>query len=281
MRERPVDIALIIFICLVWAGNYFVIKGVLAYVDPITFALLRAFLGGLFIVAVGGYVVKGITRRDLVWLTALGLFNIAIFLILLNVSLLTVNEGVDSTLIYTQPVMVAAISPFFGESLTRNRKVGLAAAFLGIIVIFLPSILGSSLVLGDLYALSAAASWAFAVLLFKRWKPTLNVNAVSALQSLIGGVFILPALAFYTPFLDPTTDFWLYLAYNVILASGIAYMLYWKILSRMPASLFTSYFFLVPTFATIMGSLFQLSVPPVNELVGTALVAAGIIAVNR
>ena len=281
MRERPLDIVLIVFICLVWAGNYFVIKGALAYVDPITFALLRAVLGGLFIFAIGGYAVKGITRKDLGWLTALGLLNIAVFLILLNISLLTVNEGVDSTLIYTQPVMVAALSPFWGEILTRNRKLGIAAAFAGIVVIFLPNILGSTFVLGDILALGASASWAVAVLLFKRWKPTINVNAVSAIQSVIGGVFILPAFAFVPVFFEPTLGLWAYLAYNVILSSGVAYVLYWRILSRMPAAQFTSYFFLVPTFATIMGSVFQLSVPPLNELAGTALVAAGILAVNR
>ena len=281
MRERPLDVALIVFVCLVWAGNYFVIKAVLAYVDPIMFALLRAVLGGAFIFAIGGYALKGITRRDIGWLILLGILNIALFLILLNISLLTVNEGVDSTLIYTQPVIVAALSPFMGEVLTRNRRVGITAAFLGIIVIFLPNILRSTFVLGDVYALMASASWAFAVLLFKRWKPTLNVNSVSALQSMIGGVFILPAFAFATPFLEPTIPFWVYLAYNVVLASGIAYVLYWRILSRMSAAQFTSYFFLVPTFATVMASVFVFSVPPVNELVGTALVALGIVAVNR
>jgi len=148
-------------------------------------------------------------------------------------------------------------------------------------VIFLPSILRSTLVVGDLYALMASASWALAVLLFKRWKPSLNVNAVSSIQSMIGGIFILPAFAFVTPFLSPAVPFWVYLAYNVVLASGIAYVLYWRILSRMPAAQFTSYFFLVPTFATIMGSVLSLSIPPFNELAGTVLVAIGIIAVNR
>jgi drug/metabolite transporter (DMT)-like permease len=281
MREKPIDVLLIIFVCLVWAGNYFVVKGVLSYVDPFTFALLRAFLGGAFIFVIGGYATKGITRRDLAWLLGLGLFNIALFLILLNLSLLTVTEGVDSTLIYTQPVMVAAISPLFGESLTRNRKIGIAAAFGGVVVIFLPSILSSAFVLGDVYALAAAGCWAVAILIFKRWKPTMNVNSVTSIQSMIGGLFILPTLALEKPFIEPTVDFWLFLAYNVLLASGIAYLIYWRILSRMSAAQFTSYFFLVPVFATAMASIFALSIPPVNEIFGTVLVALGILAVNR
>lgn len=257
------------------------IKGALAYADPITFALLRAVLGGVFVFAIGGYAVRGTTRRDMLWLLALGVFNVAVFLVLLNASLLTANVGVSSTLIYTQPVMVAALSPLFGERLTNSRVAGILAAFAGIVVVFLPSILSASLVVGDIYALGAAASWAVAILIYKRWKPTMNVNALTAVQSVIGGAFILPVALAASPFLDPAPPFWFYLGYNVILASGLAYVIYWKILARMSAAQFTSYFFLVPVLATVMASAFQLSVPPLNELAGTALVAVGILAVNR
>jgi drug/metabolite transporter (DMT)-like permease len=281
MKTRTLDVLMIVFVCVIWAGNYFVIKGVLPFVGPITFAFLRAILGGIFVFAIGGYAVKGITRRDILWLMAMGLFNVTFFLILLNSSLLTVNEGVSSTLVYTQPVVVVALSPLMGEKLTRRRVIGIAAAFAGIVVIFLPSILSSALVVGDLFALGASVSWATAILVFKRMRSGLNAYAVTAIQSVIGGIFILPALAFEHPYVDPTMQFWLFLGYNVILASGIAYMVYWKILTRMPASQFTSYFFLVPVFATVMASMFQFSVPPVNEIAGTLFVAAGIIIVNR
>lgn len=278
---KATDILLIFFVCLIWAGNYFVIKGVLAYVDPITFALLRAVLGGLFVFAIGGYLVKGITRRDLGWLLLLGVFNVTLFLVMLNASLLTANIGVTSTLVYTQPVLVAALSPLFGERLKRSRVIGIAAAFAGIVVVFLPSILSASLVVGDVYALGAAASWAVAVLIYKTWNPSINASTLTAVQSVLGGVLIFPVVALGHPFLDPTLPFWLYLGYNVVLASGVAYIIYWKILGRMSAANFTSYFFLVPVLATVMASIFQLSIPPVNELAGTALVTIGILAVNR
>jgi drug/metabolite transporter (DMT)-like permease len=193
----------------------------------------------------------------------------------------TANTGVDSTLVYTQPVLVAVLAPMVGERMTRNRAVGIAAAFAGIVVVFLPSIASSTLVVGDLYALGASLSWAIAIILFKRWRTALNANSVSAIQSVIGGLFIIPALASGHPFLDPTPVFWVLLLYSVVLASGLAYVIFWKILSRMPAAQFSSYFFLVPVFTVIMASALQFSVPPLNEIAGTALVAVGIVAVNR
>lgn len=231
--------------------------------------------------ALAGYKLKGMKRSDLIWLILLGLFNVALFQVFLNVSLVTANTGVDSTLVYTQPVLVAVLAPMVGERMTRNRVVGIAAAFAGIVVVFLPSIAPSTLVVGDLYTLGASLSWAIAIILFKRWRTALNANSVSAIQSVIGGLFIIPALASGHPFLDPTPVFWVLLVYSVVLASGLAYVIFWKVLSRMPAAQFSSYFFLVPVFTVAIASAMQLSVPPINEIAGTALVAVGIVAVNR
>jgi drug/metabolite transporter (DMT)-like permease len=281
LRAKFVDIFLVMLVCLIWAGSYFVIKAALPYADPITFAFLRATLSGLFVFALAGYKLKGMKRADLIWLILLGLFNVALFQVFLNVSLVTANTGVDSTLVYTQPVLVAALAPMVGERMTRNRVAGIAAAFAGIVVVFLPSIASSTLVVGDLYALGASLSWAIAIILFKRWRTALNAISVSAVQSVIGGLFIVPVLASGHPFLDPTPVFWVLLVYSVVLSSGLAYVIFWKVLSRMPAAQFSSYFFLVPVFTVVIASVMQLSVPPVNEIAGTALVAVGIVAVNR
>ena len=278
---KPADLALTLFVCLIWASNYYVIKAVLPFVDPITFAAMRALLGGAFVFAVGGHAVRGLRRSDASWLVALGLFNVALFLVLLNLSLVTANAGVDSTLIYTQPVMVAALAPLVGEGLTRARSLGIGAAFAGIVVIFLPSILSSTLVVGDVYALGAALSWAVAIILFKRHTTAMRASAVTAIQSVVGGAFILPALALGHPFVDPAPLFWALLGYNVVLASGLAYVIFWRVLSRTSAPQFTSYFFLVPVLTVIIGAALQGSFPPPNEVAGTALVALGIVAVNR
>ena len=105
---------------------------------------------------------------------------------------------------------------------------------------------------------------------------------MTAIQSLIGGLFILPVARLRSPVPRGHAPlFWVLLGYNVVLASGLAYVVFWKVLSRMPAAQFSSYFFLVPVFTVIMASVFQLSVPPANEIAGTGLVALGIVAVNR
>jgi drug/metabolite transporter (DMT)-like permease len=281
MRTSSVDFLLILLMCTIWAGNFFVIDGILPYVDPVTLSFLRAALGGLFVLAVGGHAMKGLGRSDLVWLVLFAIFNVTLFLLLLNASLLTAAPGVDSTLVYTQPILVVALAPLVGERLTGRRLVGILAAFTGVAVVFLPSLLGAKLVVGDLYALGVSLSWAIAVIVYKKWNPRAEARGVAAAQFLIGGALMVPAFAFQRPFVNPTLPFWIFLLYTVVLASGVTYLIFLRMLAKMPATQFTSYLFLVPVLATIMASIMQLSLPPVNELLGTALVALGIVIVNR
>jgi O-acetylserine/cysteine efflux transporter len=274
------DLLLIFTMCSIWGGNYFAIKSSLDYVDPVTLSLLRAFFGGLAVLAFSGSGVKSLRLSDLGWLSVIGLFNVSFFLIALNQGLTTVGSSVAATLVYTQPVLVVALSPLVGEGLTRFKVAGVAAAFFGVVVVFFPDLSTSKLALGDLFELAASFSWAVSILLFKKWRTQLNSYVVTGVQNLMGALFIAPFLALGGVFVDPAPAFWSYLAYNVLLASALAYLIYFRVLSRMSASEFSSYLFMVPVLTTVFGSILGLKIPPWNELLGTALVAAGILTVN-
>lgn len=264
----------------IWAGNFFVLKNALAFVDPITFSFLRAFLGGAFVLALGGYKMKGLSRRNVAMLSFIGLFNVSLFQILLNVGLTTVSPGVASTLLYTQPVFVAALSPLVGESLSYRKMGGIVAAFGGVVLIFLSSFSGVAVVIGDVLVLGSSLAWSISVLLYKKWNVSGDGRGVSV-QLIAGSVFILPVFAFQEPILEPNPIFWVYLLYNIVLATGAGYIIFWGLLSKTPASELTSYLFLVPALTTVFGSVLAFSIPPWNEVVGTLLVALGIVAANR
>ncbi len=53
----------------IWAVNFFVLKNALVFVDPVSFSFLRAFLGGAFVLLLGGYKMKGLTRRNVAMLS--------------------------------------------------------------------------------------------------------------------------------------------------------------------------------------------------------------------
>lgn len=275
------NFAYILIMCSIWAGNYFAIKGSLQYVDPITLSILRAFLGGLIVLVPGLKFRGSIGRTDLGWLAVVGLFNVSLFLVFLNLGLLTVSTSVASTLVYTQPVLVVALSPLIKERLNTLKIVGIVSAFAGIVVIFYPSIAHSSISDGDLYEVGSALSWAIAVLLFKKWDKQRNSYLVTAVQSLFGGIFILPFLSLTDVRFVPNPHLWVYLAYNIVLATAVAYTLYFRVLAKMDASRFSSYLFLVPVLTTLFESVATESLPAWYVIAGTVLVSLGIVITNR
>ena len=275
------NFTLIFVMCSIWAGNYFVIKYSIAYSSPILFALLRSVGAGLFLLLISGTELRRLSRRDIGYLALIGLFQVSIFYITLNVGLETVNSSVAATLVYTQPVLVVALSPLVGERLTPMKVVGVVAAFIGVGTIFLPDLETSGLAIGDALELIASLSWVVSILIFKSWKHTLSHYTVPGVQNMIGALFILPFLPLEAVRLDAVPLFWVYLAYITILGSGISYAIYFRALSRMQASVFTSYLFMVPVLTTVFQSIITLTLPGAYEVIGTVLVSAGIIIVNR
>ncbi len=267
--------------CSIWAGNYFVIKDSIVYSSPILFALFRSVGAGLFLLLIGRSEVRRLSRRDIGFLSLMGLFQVSIFYITLNVGLQTVNSSVAATLVYTQPVIVVALSPLIGERLTALKVAGVIAAFIGVGTIFLPDLEGSGLAIGDALELVASLSWVASILIYKSWKHTLSHYVVPGSQNLLGAIFILPFLSLETVRFSPVPAFWIDFAYIAILGSGVSYVIYFRALTRMQASVFSSYLFMVPALTTLYQSILSLSVPSIYQITGTVLVSAGIVIVNR
>ncbi len=276
------DFLLIFVMCSVWAGNYFVIKDSVAYSSPVLFALLRSVGAGILLIALARSELRMLKARDWAMLSLIGLFQVTLFYVPLNEGLKTVSSSVAATLVYTQPVFVVALSPLVGERLTPFKVAGVIFAFIGVGTIFLPDLEKSGLAIGDALELLASISWVISVLIYKRWKHSLGHYVVPGVQNMVGALFIIPFLALETPYLNlAAPPFLLDLIYIVVLGSGLAYVIYFRALTRMQASVFSSYLFMVPTLTTLFESLLTLTVPGIYQIVGTLMVSAGIVIVNR
>lgn len=275
------NVLLLFVMCSIWAGNFFVIKDSISYLNPILFAFFRSIGGGALLTAVGWRELRSIRRHDFGFLVLIAIFQVSIFYMCANLGLQTVSSSVAATLVYTQPVLVVAFSPLVGERFTPFKIIGIIAAFAGIGTIFLPDLEKSGLAIGDAFELAAAVSWMISILIYKKWRHGLSHYTVPGVQNLIGAAFILPFLSLGGNYFTLSSGFLVDFAYITILGSGIAYAIYFRALSKMPASVFASYLFLVPTLTTFYESVFTLTLPGVLQVAGTFLVSAGIVLVNR
>lgn len=259
-----------------WGSTYYVTQAFLPADKPLFGAVLRALPIGLLIVLATRQLPKGIW-----WWRAFALGNLTIgtFFVLVYVAAQRLPGGVAATLMATSPaVMMLLAWPMVGE---RPRLLGLAGAAIGFVGVGL-------LVLGDqtgldavgvLASLAAMLLSSMGFLLTKRWRPPVSLLTLNGWQLVTGGLTVLPVawwLEGSPPPLDlPTTAAFAYLA---IVATGLAYVVWFHGLQRLEAGTVALIGLLNPVTGAVVGAVLADERFGPLQLVGMALVLTGVLA---
>jgi drug/metabolite transporter (DMT)-like permease len=217
--------------------NWVVMKQGLRYSDPWPFTALRTGLG-----AVALFVLLVILRRPLrprqpLLTMLLGLLQTTGMIGLLMWALQTGAAGRVSALVYTMPFWTLILSWIF----LSERMVGLQwlAAFFslaGLVLVLDPQHLGGSL-LSKVLAIGAGVAWAASAIVAKwiRRRGPVDVINLTAWQMLYGTIPIV-IIALLTPSrsIEWSGGFIAALAYNVIPATAIAWVLWLYVLQVLP-----------------------------------------------
>ncbi len=215
-------------VILLWGANWPIMKIGLDYIPPFWFGAIRLFLGAGILIPI--LLVTGRLRRprrpDLPVLISVGLFQMAIFIALVNLGLLYIEAGRSAVLAYTTPLWVTPAAVFLlGERLTRRKTLGLVCGLGGLAVLFNPLGLDWSdrdVVLGNGLILLSALSWAVAIVHIRAHSWASSPLQLAPWQMLLAGV-VLAGLAWR--FADPGDIRWsgelvAILAYNGLFATA-------------------------------------------------------------
>ena len=179
-------------------------------------------------------------------------------------------------------VLVAALV-FPDERLTPKRAAGLALGLAGVAVVIGPEALsGFDLTsLGQLAVLGAGLSYAIAATYGRRAlkgiRPEVSAAAMLSVSTLILAPFALATNGWpaFTP------ESLAAVAYLALIASALAYRLFYTILAEAGAGNLGLVTLLIAPFAVLFGALlFQETLPP-QALAGAALLTAGLAIMNR
>ena len=225
-------------LALIWGYNWVVMKIATHYAPPIEFAALRLLLGSAVLFGAIAAMRRSL-RPDRLWTYAvIGVFQSGAFVALVTWAIVTAGAGKVSILSYTMPLWVAVLAPsFLGEHLHVRHIIALAVAATGILFILNFWDARGSL-FADCIALAAGVCWAIGVVLTKRLQLRVNVDALdlTAWQMFFGGLAVGVAALVIPEHATHWT--WAYggaLAYNVVLASALAYLLWIFVLGHLPA----------------------------------------------
>ncbi len=285
-RTRILTIFAFAAIYLLWGSTYLAIRIAVATVPPLFAAGTRfSFAGAVLFfwaLARGGALPSRIEWRNLAIL--------AVFLFLIAYAGVfwaekSMPSGIVSVLVATIPIWTALLQicvlrkESFRWSLAASIALGLAGVA---VLVFDP---GTSLALAPCLAvLLSEVSWSTGTVLSKVFVLPKNMLINSGAQMLLGGLMLLISAALFgelRPFPSVSLRAALAILYLAVAGSIVAFTAYMWLLHRMRATAVTSYAYVNPVVALLLGHWFGNEALGIRTLVGAALVLLSVVVVVR
>jgi len=290
--SRPLDalaIVVTIGLCLSWGFNNVAIKLAIHDIPPLIQSAVRSVMA---MIIVGVWTrARGITlfKRDgtlAAGLLAGGLFALEFLLIYRGLVWTTATRAV--LFLYLAPFFVVIGSRWLipGDHFRPSQWLGLSLSFAGIVIAFgLPTpATDPRQALGDLMVVGAAAAWAATTLVIK----ASALNRISAEKTLlyqlaVSAPLLAAAAVIFGEHIDamPSALALGALAYQTIWVVSVTFAVWFALIVRYSAARLSVFTFLAPLFGVAAGHL-VLNDPLTPALASAvALVAAGLVLVNR
>jgi drug/metabolite transporter (DMT)-like permease len=218
----------------------------------------------------------------------MGAVNIAIPFSLITWAELTVDSALAAILNAAVPLFVILIAAVFlrDERITFNRLAGLAVGFIGVVILvgFDPAKLASGNLAGEIALIGSTLSYACGAVYAKRnihgLRPMIpaifQVGFAFAMVTVLAFVFERPidVVSRITP------EALFAVVWLGILGSGLAYLVFFRLLGRWGATRTSMVAYLLPVYGIALGALVLHEHVDLRLLIGTGLVIGGVALVN-
>lgn len=286
------DYLLLLLTVLFWSGNFVMGRWIHPEIPPVTLAFLRWTLALVILLPFTlreVYRQRDVIRQNLKMLALLALLSVTNFNIFLYISLNTSPVANAALINSTIPIFIVIISWVgFRRGISLIQGIGIALSLSGLVFIVLKGDLAALRAIrflrGDLWALSAALSWAVYTVLLRHYPVALDPVSFLTVIIIIGVVFIFPvylgelfsgARANFTPASIGG------ICYLALFPSILSY-LFWNRGIRMVGPTRTGVFIhLLPVFSIILAMIFLGEPLKMFHLIGACLIFSGIYLTTR
>lgn len=268
----------VVALALLWGLNWPAVRVALTEIPPWTLrttglALAAATLFGL---ALARGRPLHVPARQRAPLALAGLLNIAGFNVMTAFAQLNTTTSRAAIVTFTMPLFATAFAYLWlGENPDRLQRLGLVLGALGLAVLLYPLTAGGGVPLGVAFALGAATSWAAGTVYLKRARIRAEPLAIAAWQLVAGalgagsGMLLAEGLAMPWPLSGPVL---VALAYHVVLAQALAYLLWFEVVARLPAGTAALGTLGIPVVGVLGAGLVLGERPSPADLIGFALI---------
>jgi drug/metabolite transporter (DMT)-like permease len=273
--------------CLLWSFAFVAGKIGVTYCPPLILLSARFLLAGILILGVSAVRGEGwqMTWRDAAVFAILGVANNALYLGLGYTGLKTVSAGLGGLIVSANPVFTAMLAALFlGESLTWRKVAGLLLGISGVgFIVWHRMSVGTDSLHGILFTLASLASIVVGTILFKVLAPKGSLWIGNGVQSLAGGLAVLPFALSLSSVSDIVPNMQLLGAFAFLVFGGsiLGYLLWFHLLKVCGATAASAYHFLMPPLAMLFAWIVLGEHVEVRDLLGIIPVALGIYLVTR
>jgi drug/metabolite transporter (DMT)-like permease len=276
-------------VCVVWGTTYLAIRIALETVPPFLMGGFRYTLAGIILIAALAWRGERLPRpREWGPLIVLGILLLGFGNGGVVWAEQYVASGLTAVLIGTSAFWMTGVSAAFpgGGALTRRHVAGLTVGFGGIVLLVWPELtVGDSrgtFAAGVVATQLACVGWAFGSAYARGHNPHGNVLTMAAFEMLFGGLALIAAGSLHREWthLTFTPRSAVALGYLVVFGAVIAFSAYAYALKHLPVALVSTYAYVNPVIAVVLGTL-VLGEPFTSRIaVAGAVVIAGMMLVR-
>ena len=262
----------------IWGASFLFLRIAVPEFGPVPLIALRVGIATLVLLPVLRTAAARAQFRSKLWpLLVVGVTNSALPFTLFAVGALHLGAGFEAILNATTPLWAAVLgATLFGAPIGRAQIVGLGVGLLGVVIL-----------VGDQHVSQGAAYWAVAAVLLAPMSYGYAVHyarrhlagvdpALTAFGSQLtaAAVLVLPA-AYTWPAHAVQADIWAAVVALGVLCTGVAYVLYFRLVAQVGAAYAASVTFLIPAFGMLWGALFLHEPVTGAMLAGCAIILVG------
>jgi drug/metabolite transporter (DMT)-like permease len=288
MREaKSVDLFLLILLGLIWGSSFFNIKIATYSFEPFTLALIRVFFASIPLIFLCKYKKIKIKAFSKKWkpYALIGLFNIVIPFTLITIGTSKINSYLAAMLMSTTPMSGSILAHFFtkDEKISFFKSLGIIIGFSGILFLFFDQlIINDKNYIYVLITILGSTFYSIGGILTLKLKNQGNENVTTS-TTLWSVIFLLPlSLIFESPWnSNPTLESTLSLLYLGVVATGIAWLIRFRILTVNGLVFQTQVAYLIPIFGVLFGYFLMDEIITWRVLVSLVIIILGIYIVKK
>ena len=286
-NTKLTDYILLIVLALIWSSAFFNIKIATYSFGPVTIAFLRIFFGAIPVVALCLYKKIKIEAfsKDWQWFALIGMVNLVIPFFLIAYGVQKVQSNLAAILMASTPLSATVLAHFFtsNEKINLTKTFGVLLGFSGIVFLFSDNILiNENNFFSALIIFFASTFYVIGGLLTLKISNKKNENVTASIL-IWATLFLIPITVFTEqPWnLNPSMESIISVIYLGVVATGLAWLLRFRILINNGLVFQAQVAYLIPIFGIILSYIFLKEIITPKVLVAVVAIIIGIYFVKK